>query len=354
MSTSENTKGNSQHNPSSASATAPQENYISCNFCGKSFKDQCYLLKHVKLKHPDGEETCVMDKQIVSKSETNCNYVTCALCKKLFSERKYLVKHFKLKHQVREEGEKSLGTNGKSGNKSDTRNINTIDGESRGRIDMGNNNPNSINCSICGQSFKKITEYTHHLKVHLEPDKEIKEESSCEQQKTPSMPTPFLCGLCSESFCRKLDLISHIDTDHLKVKSSTCTLCDKSFAEKRYLNMHINVIHKFGQNFLCTFCSKLFPLESSLKKHIVVHRNLKPFSCTLCDKSFRCKTDLSRHVDVVHYGLKPFSCTLCDKSFGWKMNLAAHIKWAHLNFSKNPNTFRDCSKSSTILRNGKS
>ncbi len=95
-------------------------------------------------------------QDIAAQTIIDGNHVTCLVCNKVFSEQRYLDKHMKGKHQLKEERETILEINGESRDRNEAGDINTIE------------------CSVCGLRFKKITEYTHHLKVHLELDKESK------------------------------------------------------------------------------------------------------------------------------------------------------------------------------------
>lgn len=78
----------------------------------------------------------------------------------------------------------------------------------------------------------------------------------------------------------------------------------------------------------CTECGRLFTEASSLRRHMKIHRGLKPFKCLFCSKTFRQATQLKTHLRV-HTGEKPFTCSHCDKCFAQKCQLIAHCRMHH-------------------------
>ncbi len=77
----------------------PSNNYAACTKCHKVFMGQEYLAKHMKLKHPETQESKVIKNEIIATTRTNTK---------------------------------------------------------------------SIQCSVCEEGFTNVTDYTHHLNVHLE------------------------------------------------------------------------------------------------------------------------------------------------------------------------------------------
>ncbi len=226
---------------------------------------------------------------------------------------------------------------------------------------------NKIQCSVCEEKYDNITEYTHHLNMHLEdPDQlgndikcytdlpsskihqdikahilpseisngstEVRKKSNVQKEINLDNPKSknFSCTWCNKSFGMKSRLTNHIDIVHLKLKPFSCSLCDRSFAMKINLTEHIISKHYKVKPFSCTLCDKSFGRKRHLKDHVdAVHLKLKRFSCTSCNQSFAKKCDLSRHIVALHHTQKPFSCTLCDKSFAEKRKLTGHIDAIH-------------------------
>ncbi len=227
-------------------------------------------------------------------------------------------------------------------------------------------------------NFEKITEYTHHLNMHLEKSDQseegtisidwpssqiqsdqdsmcvIKIESSqqdqngqidsniCKNNETSlnsklhvqvdlensQKLEPFPSSTSyDKSFGTKLDLT--MQTNPEQGLFISCTLCGQSFSQRQALNRHLETAHTGEiQPYLCNLCDVSF----AKKDEMTLHNNIvhpKPFSCTFCDKTFSTNSNLSRHVERIHKKLKTFSCTLCDKSFSHKGDLTAHVNKIH-------------------------
>ncbi len=224
-----------------------------------------------------------------------------------------------------------------------------------------------IQCSVCEAQYDSITEYTHHLNMHLQDSDKCKEKvpdilsehskydhdawqdpkvhnnteshgsltrgtkEYLDESNAGHKQKPFSCTLCEISCSSKLALTRHIIAVHNKLRPFTCKLCDRSFTKNGHLTIHVNAVHRKLKPFSCTLCEKSFARKGVLNNHILeVHHRVKRvrarIPCTLCEKSFADKKVMATHVNAVHYKLKPFSCTLCEKSFGEKVNLTRHIK----------------------------
>ena len=131
---------------------------------------------------PEGDRT--QGNPSAAATESEDNYVACTMCHKFFKEQIYLEKHVKRKHQPDKECKTSLDSDG-SGPKQVSRNINTI--ECTGSK-HDSKNMNRISCTVCSEQFVNITEYTHHLKVHLDTEKSSsrKDDTKPETQQTLS------------------------------------------------------------------------------------------------------------------------------------------------------------------------
>lgn len=75
----------------------------------------------------------------------------------------------------------------------------------------------------------------------------------------------------------------------------------------------------------CQECSQSFPTLSTLKRHYLIHWDLRPFSCFTCSKSFRYTQSLKRHM-MTHTGEKPHVCKHCGKGFALKGTLNVHMQ----------------------------
>ncbi|XP_023660025.2 myoneurin isoform X2 [Paramormyrops kingsleyae] len=79
---------------------------------------------------------------------------------------------------------------------------------------------------------------------------------------------------------------------------------------------------------VCSTCGKTFSETSSLRRHLRIHKGVKPYECQLCGRAFRQGNQLKTHVRT-HTGEKPYECTLCGKSFAQKCQLVFHCRMHH-------------------------
>uniref|UniRef100_A0A673NF56 Myoneurin-like n=1 Tax=Sinocyclocheilus rhinocerous TaxID=307959 RepID=A0A673NF56_9TELE len=79
---------------------------------------------------------------------------------------------------------------------------------------------------------------------------------------------------------------------------------------------------------ICNVCGNLFSEMSSLRRHMRIHKGLKPYQCQLCTRSFRQGNQLKTHMRI-HTGEKPFSCTSCEAGFSQKCQLVYHCRMHH-------------------------
>ncbi|TUS40679.1 Myoneurin [Bagarius yarrelli] len=80
---------------------------------------------------------------------------------------------------------------------------------------------------------------------------------------------------------------------------------------------------------ICNVCGNLFSEMSSLRRHMRIHKGLKPYQCQLCGRCFRQGNQLKTHLRIHTGGEKPFSCDRCDASFAQKCQLVYHCRMHH-------------------------
>ena len=148
-------------------------------------------------------------------------------------------------------------------------------------------NNNKIQCSVCEAQYDNITEYTHHLNMHLQEPDQFKIGDGDEKATYTDMSS-------SQN-------PSH-DYNELIVKSSSHEENDvKMYADihgenskKSTTRGQGNVVQEEPTSFPCSYLySKSIP-------------------CAKCHRSFTSRKDLNMHIYKVHK-LKPFPCTLCNK-----------------------------------------
>ncbi|XP_051543275.1 myoneurin-like [Myxocyprinus asiaticus] len=79
---------------------------------------------------------------------------------------------------------------------------------------------------------------------------------------------------------------------------------------------------------ICNVCGNLFSELSSLRRHMRIHKGIKPYQCQLCTRSFRQGNQLKTHMRI-HTGEKPFGCTSCEARFVQKCQLVSHCRMHH-------------------------
>ena len=119
-----------------------------------------------------------------------------------------------------------------------------------------------------------------------------------------------------------------------------CSVCNKLLAAKS-LKSHLeyhkkmdkatnDAVHFSGEHLSCHVCQRTFTTMVSLKRHQLIHDNLKPHICSICKKKFRQKGSLESHFRI-HTGVR-WRCEAegCGKLFITKSLLNQHIKATRL------------------------
>ena len=112
------------------------------------------------------------------------------------------------------------------------------------------------------------------------------------KMKCPSCPK--ICGSMKERN-------DHHKEAHGKL---TCAVCSESFDTPSALDKH--KYRHVEQRFKCTDCDEVYPFESQLKEHRMKHRTKKSYRCmsSKCGKWFKIESSLKKHVlihdSVVH------------------------------------------------------
>ncbi|KAM8902245.1 myoneurin isoform 2-T2 [Lycaon pictus] len=114
-----------------------------------------------------------------------------------------------------------------------------------------------------------------------------------------------------------------LDQRYSKAKPM-CNTCGKVFSEASSLRRHMR-IHKGVKPYVCHLCGKAFTQCNQLKTHVRTHTGEKPYKCELCDKGFAQKCQLVFH-SRMHHGEKPYICGICGKSFISSGELNKHFR----------------------------
>ncbi|MBN3283920.1 MYNN protein, partial [Polyodon spathula] len=110
----------------------------------------------------------------------------------------------------------------------------------------------------------------------------------------------------------------------LKMKP-VCNTCGKVFSEASSLRRHMR-IHKGVKPYVCQLCEKAFTQCNQLKTHVRTHTGEKPYQCDMCDKGFAQKCQLVFHSRMHHGEEKPYKCDICGLQFATSSNLKIHSR----------------------------
>ena len=101
-----------------------------------------------------------------------------------------------------------------------------------------------------------------------------------------------------------------------------CGKCGKLFSAKISLKRH-EMVHSDVRDFECELCDKSFKCKGHLKQHELTHSDERNFRCHVCDGTFKRKGDCIRHIEE-HLGDKNYRCTKCGRAFGSYSNARCH------------------------------
>ncbi|XP_056335065.1 uncharacterized protein si:ch73-347e22.4 [Danio aesculapii] len=185
-----------------------------------------------------------------------------------------------------------------------------------------------LTCKYCGISFRHITAYTVHRRIHTgdKPYKcKICGKTFAQLSKLKShhnvhtQDTSFPCPCCNRRFMQKKELLCHFKV-HLK-ESKTNSEPQKDLSSKR--NALSNVSSETANNYRCLICKKNFVNQDKLEIHMQTHEMEKPLSCKDCGKNFWNPSSLTAH-EKTHWPVKPYACSICGKGFNQLKALKKH------------------------------
>uniref|UniRef100_A0A1B0CR73 Putative zn finger n=1 Tax=Lutzomyia longipalpis TaxID=7200 RepID=A0A1B0CR73_LUTLO len=169
----------------------------------------------------------------------------------------------------------------------------------------------------------------------------------------------FSCETCGKVFQSHLSMRRH--TKYHLLDRIKCPLCPRNFSQMSNLKRHL-IVHSDMKEFHCDRCSELFGSISALYEHIKNHINTPDSTpsdyvmrCEVCRDfstasyvEFRnhmrrehqvsgtirpficCIWNLTAHM-MIHSGKKPYICSLCFKSFAQGSKLRQHMDKKHPN-----------------------
>ena len=279
-----------------------------CSFCGKTFKNNFFLVHHVRTHTGERPYKCDhCDKAYIAKSSLKIHKYAvhpetcpkaaeklycCEHCGKIFKMASKLKRHLRL-----HTGEKP------------------------------------VKCDQCNKAFTEKSGLNYHIKaVHtgIKPvqcphcEKKFVRKFDCKTHiRTHTGEKPYACTYCGKAFRFKISLNAHEKT-HTGELPYTCTHCYKAFTSLHVCKQHIKT-HTAEKDYLCNICGRAFARADHLVMHVKTHTRECRFSCAECGKGFIRKDDLAVHVRK-HTGERPYGCDLCGKAYIDRSALRYHIK----------------------------
>uniref|UniRef100_A0A8C9QFZ4 Zinc finger protein 658 n=1 Tax=Spermophilus dauricus TaxID=99837 RepID=A0A8C9QFZ4_SPEDA len=133
-----------------------------------------------------------------------------------------------------------------------------------------------------------------------------------QHQRTHSGENPYKGEECGKFFCSHSHPSQHPGTQ-MASKLCECHKCGDTFCEKSNLSEHLRLHTK----------EKPCGNNDCRRSHQRTHRGERPYECVECGKTFSHKTHLSAH-QRTHTGEKPYECSQCGQAFADTSTLRAH------------------------------
>ena len=265
------------------------ENPFSCKDCDATFPSKRRMKMHWYFTHKEKKHKCrYCDKTFTFKFSLRDHENThapegeflCGTCGKGFAQIKYLKKHEQRHH---------------------------------GNLGELFNDSKLYTCRYCSETMEGLGKFQQHMRTH----------NSDEERK-------HVCEICQKRFFTLGHLKRH-EFVHKETRDHVCEMCGKSYKDPDTLKKHEIAVHnkrmESRQVYICPEAEcegRGFLSMGHLKRHLLIHKGIKPFSCEECGRCFTEKATLLSHIRT-HTGEKPYSCKECDRSFSQQSHLRRHM-----------------------------
>jgi len=133
---------------------------------------------------------------------------------------------------------------------------------------------------------------------------------------------------CNQRFSSRAKLKEHLIYVHNSYEATfICPEagCNLKFDSLRQLRAH----EKEHAGYSCLICSSKFLEEKYLKKHMVIHNDVRmKYQCPICEKEFLHKSNMHSHIRIKHEKVS-FNCIFCGKCLSTKQKLNQHKNLYH-------------------------
>ncbi|XP_032524486.2 zinc finger and BTB domain-containing protein 41-like [Danaus plexippus] len=275
-----------------------------CIFCKKIFKAKESYRRHVLLKHPVNEKTCLQK---------------CDQCTESFADEFELCKHINMAHRQQNSEIGPL----------------TLIDIKKEEVDI----PETFHCTKCSNTYNNWND----LKTHYEQSHISVAETQCQicgelvpgnelqkHIKTAHTDTSVRCKYCEFVTNNRASMTQHM----LRHKNATTIHCD--YSNCKYKTFYEGAMEKHkrrhrdqGVKLQCSQCPFQTMGKYILKYHEEAHSTgKKRYSCDQCDYATILPANLVQH-RYKHSSEKRFKCEVCPFATKYNTSLRFHVKKKH-------------------------
>ena len=108
---------------------------------------------------------------------------------------------------------------------------------------------------------------------------------------------PYTCKVCARRFDDYRELIRHLSEDENTKVFAVCRECSTYFISFDGFRHHVNKNHLNSADCpQCSTCGKRFQTNTHLRRHELIHSNVKAFQCPYCGSAFRRRDHMLKHM----------------------------------------------------------